>query len=95
MKKKTKISLNKWQRTGRHPAGIEGFTFFFSLRFYLFIPERHKERGRDIGRRRSRLPAESPMQGLIPKPPGKWSELKADAQPLSHPGAPRDLHFNR
>ena len=33
------------------------FSFFF-LRFYLFIHERHTDRGRDIGRGRSRL-----MQG--------------------------------
>ena len=40
----------------------------FYLRFYLFIHERHRERGRDIGRGRSRLPAESPMQDSITGP---------------------------
>ena len=40
--------------------------FFFFLRFYLFSHERHTERGRDIGRGRSRLPAGSPMRDLIP-----------------------------
>ena len=33
---------------------------------YLFIHERHTERGRDTGRGRSRLPAEILMQDLIP-----------------------------
>ena len=34
---------------------------FFSSIFYLFIHERHRERGRDIGRERSRLLAGSLM----------------------------------
>ena len=38
------------------------------LRFYLFIYERHRERGRDIGRGRSRLHAGSPMRDSIPGP---------------------------
>ena len=46
-----------------------------------------KERGRDIGRRRSRLPTGNPMQKSIPGPPGPQSEQKTDAQPLSQPGA--------
>ena len=37
----------------------------FFLRFYLFIHERVTERGRDIGRGRSRLHAGSPMWDLI------------------------------
>ena len=45
------------------------------------------ERGRDIGRRRSRLPTGSLMWNLIPKL-GSRPEPKADAQPLSHPGVP-------
>ena len=39
--------------------------FFFE--FYLFIYERHTERGGDIGRGRSRPPAGSPIQDLIPE----------------------------
>uniref|UniRef100_A0A8C0MV96 Serine/threonine-protein kinase OSR1 n=1 Tax=Canis lupus familiaris TaxID=9615 RepID=A0A8C0MV96_CANLF len=42
------------------------FFFFFFLRFYLFIHERHRERGRDIGRERSRIHAGSPMWNSIP-----------------------------
>ena len=35
---------------------------------YLFIPERHRERGRDTGRGRSRLPVGRRMRNLIPRP---------------------------
>ena len=45
----------------------------------------HRERGRDTGRGRSRLPD----VGLDPGTPGSHPELKADAQPLSHPGDPQ------
>ena len=41
---------------------------FFWKRLYLFIHERHKERGRDIGRERSRLPPGSLMRDSIPGP---------------------------
>ena len=60
-----------------------GTIFLFSLKIYLFIHERHREKGRDIGRGRSRLPA-----GSDPKTAGSHPELKADAQPLSPPGHP-------
>ena len=46
-----------------------------------------RERGRDIGRGRSRLPTGNPMQNSVPGP-RIIPELKADAQPLSHPGIP-------
>ena len=49
---------------------------------------RHTVRGRDTGGGRSRLPAGSPMAGLDPGTPGSRPKLEADAQPLSHPGAP-------
>ena len=41
---------------------------FFFLRFYLFIHERHRNRGRDIRRGRSRLPAGNLMWDSIPGP---------------------------
>ena len=44
-------------------------------------------RDRDTGRGRSRLPVE-PDVGLDPGTPRSRPELKADAQPLSHPGVP-------
>ena len=56
---------------------------------------RDTKRGRDIGRgRRSRLPAGSLMQDLIPGPQDRATrpEPKADAQTLSPPDAP-SKHF--
>ena len=44
---------------------------------------------RDTGRGRSRLPAGSSDAGLDPRTLGSQSELKADAQPLGHPGVPQ------
>ena len=49
----------------------------------LLINERHTERGRG----KSKLPSGSLMWDSIPGPRGSPPELKADAQPLSHPGA--------
>ena len=43
---------------------LQGDLFF--LRFYLFMRDTHTERGRDIGRGRSRLPTGSPMRDSIP-----------------------------
>ena len=48
------------------------------LRFYLLTDERYRERGKDI----------EGEVGLDPRTPGSRQEVKADAQPLSHPGTP-------
>ena len=52
------------------------------------IHERHTDRGRDVGRRRSRLPVGSAMRDSIPRL-GSGPEPKANAQLLSHPGVPQ------
>ena len=56
---------------------------------------RDPEKGRGVGRGRSRLPLRSLMQDLIP---GPWdhnlSQRQTDAQPLRHPGAPVHFVFN-
>ena len=52
------------------------------------------ESGRDIGRGRSRIPAGRPMRGTPPEDPGVSREPKADAQPLSHPGAPNQFFID-
>ena len=46
----------------------EGIPLFFFLRFYLYIHERHTQRGKDIGRVRSRHPAGSLKWDLILRP---------------------------
>ena len=51
------------------------------LRFYLFIYERHKEKGRDIGRGRSRLLKGSAMQDSIP---GLWDHALSQRQMFNH-----------
>ena len=53
----------QWSKS---PEFLSGFIYLFFKRFYLFIHERHRERGRDIGRGRSRLHAGSPMWDSIP-----------------------------
>ena len=49
---------------------------------------RDTDRGKDVGKRRSRFPAGSLMRGLDPRIPGSHPAWKADAQPLNHPAAP-------
>ena len=50
---------------------------------------RNTQRGRDTGRGRSRVPAGNLMRDSIPGP--RDHTPKADAQPLSHPGAPAQV----
>ena len=56
---------------------------------YLFMRDTEKERGRNIGRGRSRLPVGSMMRGLElgldPRTLGSLPESKANTQPLSPP----------
>ena len=56
----------------------------FFLRFYLFI----HERDRDISKGEKQAPHGEPGAGLDPGLRDDRPELKADAQPLSHPGTP-------
>ena len=70
-----------------HSVNISRLSWDF-LKKILFIHDRHTERGRDIGRGKKQAPCGEPDMGLDPRIPGSWPEPKADAQPLSHPGAP-------
>ena len=63
------------------------FFFFFLKRFYLHIHETHRERWRHR-QREKQAPCRKPDAGLDPRTPGSRPELKADAQPLGHPGIP-------
>ena len=56
-------------------------TFFFFLQFYLLIHERQWHRQRE-----RQAPYGEPDVELDSRTPGSWPELKADTQPLSHPG---------
>ena len=61
---------------------------FLFLKVYLFIHERHRER--QIHRQREeQAPCRKPDVGLDPGTPGSHPGLKADVQPLSHPGVPK------
>ena len=60
----------------------------FFKRFYLFIHERFRERGRDTGRGKLRLHARIRMQDSIPG----WA--KTDAQPLSQTGVSESFFIN-
>ena len=51
---------------------------------------RDTERGRDIGREKQASYRE-PDAGLNPRTQGSQAEPKADAQPLSHSGAPSGI----
>ncbi|CAD7677563.1 unnamed protein product [Nyctereutes procyonoides] len=61
------------------------FVFLFVLRI-LFIHERHRKRGRDTGRGRSRLHAGSLTWDLIPGVSRITPWAEGGAKPLSHPG---------
>ena len=71
------------------PSAVTGTdrSFFFFLRFYLFIHERHRVRQRHR-QREKRAPCRDPDAELDPRTLGSCPELKADAQPLSHSGVP-------
>ena len=62
------------------------------LRFYLFIHETQRERGRDTGRGRSRLHAGSLMWDSIL---GLQDHARTEggAKPLSHLGLPCEVAF--
>ena len=54
------------------------FCFFFFLRLYLFIPERHRERERQRHRQREKqAPRREPDAGLDPRSPGSHPRPKA------------------
>ena len=50
--------------------------------------QREREGGQRHRQREKQAPRREPNVGLDPGTPGSHSELKADTQPLSHPGIP-------
>ena len=82
------------QASPRHCDTAGPFIFllisFFFLIFYLFIHERYRERGRDTGRGRIRLPEGSPMWDSIP---GLWDHDLSQGQTLNCSATQASLPF--
>ena len=53
-----------------------------------------RDTGQRHRQREKQAPCRNPDVGLHPRTLGSRPELKADAQPLSHPGAPKFLFFD-
>ena len=69
-------------------------SFFFFLRLYLYILERHRETERERqrhGQREKAAPCREPDVGLDPGTPGSRPGLKTGAKPLNHPELPHVL----
>ena len=60
------------------------FFFFFKI---LFMRDTERDRQRH-GQREKQAPCREPNVGLNPRSPRSGPRLKADVQPLSHPGVP-------
>ena len=69
---------------------------FFKDFIYLFMRDTHRgERERQRHRQREKKdPCGEPDAELDPGSPGSRPGLKADAQPLSHPGVPGSCILN-
>ena len=63
-----------------HSYCLRGFLYMCVCIYYLFIHERHSERGRDTGRGRTRLPLGSPMWDSILRP---WNHALGKRQTLN------------
>ena len=61
--------------------------FFFNFIYYSW--ETQRERGRDTRQSENQAPCRKCDAGLDPRTPGSCPDPKADAQPVSHPGAPK------
>ena len=70
---------------------MSGRSWVYFLKYFTYLFMRYRERGRDIGRGRSRLPRKEFDAALNPRTLGSTPEPKTDTQPLSHPGAPLGL----
>ena len=72
------------------------FLIIFCFLFFkdLFIHERHTRERQRHRQRDKEAPTGNPIWDSIPGLLGSRPELKADAQPLSHPGVPGTTPFN-
>ena len=71
LKERKKLNQEKWEHVLFLRNISASYRAAFSFFKYLFI--RHRERGRDTGRGRSRLPVGCPMC-LYPRTPGSYPE---------------------
>ena len=68
------------------------FIYIFKDFIYLFMRDTQRERQRHR-QREKQAACREPDVGLDPGTLGSRSELKADGQPLSHPGVPYSFFF--
>ena len=68
------------------------YIYFFSLRFYLFIHERHAEREAETSEEGEASFLWGAPYGTRFQDPRSCPEPKADAQTLSHPDVPNYLY---
>ena len=65
---------------------------FKRLKDFIYLFMRDTEWDRQKHRQgEKQVPCRKPDMGLHPRTPGSCPELKADAQPLSHPGVPHKI----
>ena len=68
---------------------VELTLFLFFFKDFIYSQETHRERQRHR-QREKQAPCRKPDAGLDPRTSGSRPEPKADAQPLSPPGIPRE-----
>ena len=85
------VLLLLWFSFRDDPKGFflnfKDFTLFLEF-IYSWDTQRERQRHRQ---REKQDPWREPDAGLNPRITGSWPEPKADAQPLSHPGDPKDF----
>ena len=80
-----------FREVGKCPGKItlELSLFFFSFKIlFIYLRETGRENKAGVGDEADSQSSRDPNAGLDLRTPGSHSEPKADAQPLSHPGAP-------
>ena len=68
------------------------YYYYFLKILFIYSWETHRERQRHR-QREKQVPCGEPDGGLDLRTPGSWPKLKADSQPLSHPGVPEGIIF--
>ena len=63
--------------------------------FFFSFHERHRKREAETHAEGETAPCGKPVVRLDPRTPGSQPEPKADAKPLSYPGAPEGAFLNR